>query len=247
MRDRPRGPRISPYRIPPEIEAMIVHLRRELQYGAGRLSYFLKRYRQVFVSAPTILRVFRENQVPRVTLKRHRPRWRDILVPGQSVQVDVRFLKGRSGHFCRFTAIDEATRYRVAKLYAHNSIGSSIDFVEESRQRLPVAIQRIKTDHGSEFGTDFTSHLYDLGIAHRYIPRGRPESNGKVERSHRTDVEECYRRVRFRTLEELQAKLRAWEHEYNHLRPHLALKGRTPIERLCGLLISVPHPVRQTP
>ena len=72
-------------------------------------------------------------------------------------------------------------------------------------RRLPVVIQRIETDHGSEFGTDFTWHLHDVGIAHRYIPRGNPESNGKVERSHRTDEEACSRRVRFRTLEELQA------------------------------------------
>src|SRR5256885_12954351 len=57
-----------------------------------------------------------------------------------------------------------------------------------------MAIQRIQTDHGSEFGTDFTWHLQDVGILHRRIPRGCPESNGKVERSHRTDADEFYRR-----------------------------------------------------
>jgi transposase InsO family protein len=250
LQDRPRGPHISPYRIPPEIEALILHLRKERQYGAVRRSYYLRRYHQVFVSAPTILRVFRENQAPRVSLKRYHPRprvRRETLVPGQSVQVDVKFLKGRSGRFYQFTAIDEATRYRVLKLFGHNTIKSAVDFDEELRRRLPFAIQRITTDHGSEFGTDFTWHLHDLGIDHRYIPRGYPESNGKVERNHRTDQEEFYRRVRFRTLEELQTKLRTWEHEYNHLRPHLALKGQTPVERLCELRVSVPQPVRRTP
>lgn len=120
------------------------------------------------------------------------------------------------------------------------------DFIDEPWRRFPVAIQRIKTDPGSEFGSAFTWHLQDLGIAHRYIPHGSPESNGKVERSHRTDEEECSRRVRSRTLEELQTKLRTWGHEYNHLRPHLALKSTTPVERLCELRISIPHPVRQT-
>jgi transposase-like protein len=52
LRDRPRGPRVSPYRIPPEIEAPILHFRTECQYRAVRLSDFLKRYHQVFVSAP---------------------------------------------------------------------------------------------------------------------------------------------------------------------------------------------------
>ncbi len=63
----------QPYWRPPEIEALIPHLRKERQYGGVRLSYFLKRYHQVFVPAPTILRVFKENQVPRVSLKRCRP------------------------------------------------------------------------------------------------------------------------------------------------------------------------------
>ena len=79
---------------------------------------------------------------------------------------------------------------------------------------LPVTNQRIRTDHGSEFGGDFTWHLHDLGIA--------------------------YRRVTFRSSQDLARKLRAWEHEYNHRRPHLALAGRTPAERLCELRITAP-------
>ena len=107
-----------------------------------------------------------------------------------------------------------------------------------------MAIQRIQTDHGSEFGTDFTWHLRDLGLAHRQIPRGCPQANGKVERSHRTDEDEFYRRVIFRNPAELAQKLRHWEHEYNHRRLHLALRGRTPAERLCELRIAS-EPVQQ--
>jgi len=93
-------------------------------------------------------------------------------------------------------------------------------------------------------GTDFTWHLRDLGVIHRQIPRGYPQANGKVERSHRTDEDEFYRRVIFRTPAELAQKLRHWEHEYNHRRLHLALRGRTPAERLCELRIA-PEPVQQ--
>ncbi len=75
-----------------------------------RLSAFLKRYHQVFVSAPTILRVFLEHRVPRASLKRHRSRSRRLenLLPDQSVEGDVKFLKGWSGRFDQFTEIDEA-------------------------------------------------------------------------------------------------------------------------------------------
>jgi transposase InsO family protein len=120
-------------------------------------------------------------------------------VPGQSVQVDVRHLKLGGRRFYQFTAIDEATRYRVLRVYAHNSIRSATDFVDELRRRVPAAIQRIQTDHGSGFGIDLTWHLRDLGVAHRDIPHGCPESNVKVERSHRTDEDEVYRRTVFQS------------------------------------------------
>src|SRR5260370_41236134 len=137
-----------------------------------------------------------------MSLKRYRQgpsRRREIHVPGQSVQVDVKHLKLGARRFYQFTAIDEATRYRVLRVYAHNSIKSATAFVEEVRRRLPLAIQRVQTDHDSEFGTDFTWHLRDLGVAHRQIPRGCPQANGKVERSHRTDEDEFYRRGILRT------------------------------------------------
>lgn len=62
------------------------------------------------------------------------------------------------------------------------------------RQRFTMAVQRVQTDHGNEFGTDFTWHHPDRGIAHRHMSPDCPEVNGKVERSHGTDGEEFYGR-----------------------------------------------------
>lgn len=249
LRDRPCGPRQSPFRTPPHLEALVLQVRRERQYGAVRLSLYLQRYYQVYLSPPTISRILRDHRVPRVSLKRYRPRPRrrqELLIPGHTVQVDVKHLALGSGRFYQFTALDEATRYRVLKIYDHNSVRSAIDFVDEVRQRLPVAIQRIRTDNGSEFGTDFTWHLHDLGIAHRRNPPRCPEANGKVERSLRTDDDEFYRRFSFQTPQELHRLLHEWEHEYNHGRPHLALRGKTPAERLCELRIHAPESVRRS-
>jgi transposase InsO family protein len=105
-------------------------------------------------------------------------------------------------------------------------------FLDEVRRVLPVAIRSIQTDHGSEFGWDFTWHLRDVGITHARIPRGHPQSNGKVERSHRTDEEEFYRYLEGVSLNELAQRMAAWEQEYNFGRPHLSLEGQTPVEAL---------------
>lgn len=247
LRNGKRGPKISPFRTPPAVEALILQIRREREYGAVRISLFLQRYHGVYVSPPAILRILRDNHMPKVSLKRFRPgprRQREVQIPGQSVQVDVKHLKLSSGRLYQFTAIDEATRYRILKLYDHNSIRSAVDFVDELRRRLPMAIQRIQTDNGSEFGSDFTWHLHDLGIKHKHIPPGCPEVNGKVERSHRTDADEFYRRATFNTRAELSRLLADWEREYNRDRPHLALHGKTPTERLSELRIRHPQLVR---
>jgi transposase InsO family protein len=230
LRAQKCGPRNHPFKTPAHVVALVLQVRHERQYGPIRICLFLQRYHQTYVSVPTIYKILKRHRVPRVSFKRYRPgprRRRELAHAGQL----------GAGRFYQFTAIDEATRYRVLKIYTRNSIPNAIAFIEEVRRRLPVAIQQVQTDHGNEFGTDFTWHLRDLGIAHRHIPPGCPESNGKVERSHRTDEEEFFRRTTFRSVTELAAKLRRWEHEYNHRRPHLALAGKTPAERLCELRI----------
>jgi len=167
--------------------------------------------------------------MPRISQKRYRPgpsMRRDIRIPGQSVQFDVKPVKLTSGRLYPFTAIDEATRYRVLKIYDHNSIRSAIDFVDEVRKRLPVAT--IRTDNGPSSaptspGTSTTNH--------KHIPPGCPQANGKVERSHRTDEDEFYRWFTFRGPSDLRQLLRGWEREYNNRRPHLASPPRQNARR----------------
>jgi hypothetical protein len=64
--------------------------------------------------------------------------------------------------------------------YDHDSIQSAIHFIDEGAPGFPAAIRRIQTDHGSEWGTGFTWHLYDLGIAHTHI---RPVARSPMGKS----------------------------------------------------------------
>jgi len=56
--------------------------------------------------------------------------------------------------------------------------------------KFPFRIRTIRTDRGHEFQALFHWHVADLGMEHVYIKPRTPQLNGKVERSHRTDVEE---------------------------------------------------------
>ena len=60
----------------------------------------------------------------------------------------------------------------------------------------------------------------------------RPQLNGKVERSHRSDQQEFYQLLSYKGDVDLEAKLDEWERFYNFARPHGAHNGQTPYEAL---------------
>jgi len=96
----------------------------------------------------------------------------------------------------------------------------------------------VLTDNGTEFcGNEehpFEAMLFHLGIEHRRTQVKRPQTNGFVERFHRTILDEFFRvelrRRSFATLEELELALQDWICYYNTERPHQGYrnKGKTP-------------------
>ena len=67
---------------------------------------------------------------------------------------------------------------------------------------------------------------------HRYIKPGKPQHNGKVERSHLTDKKEFYQLLTYKDDVDLNKKLKQWEEFYNFGKPHGAFKGKTPYQAL---------------
>lgn len=101
-------------------------------------------------------------------------------------------------------------------------------------QRLPFRVEVIQTDNGAEFQSLFHYHLLDKGVGHDSIKPRTPRRNGKVERSHRIDTEECYQLLDGVVLDDTEVvndKLREWENFYNYHRLHGGLGGQTPYER----------------
>jgi transposase InsO family protein len=89
---------------------------------------------------------------------------------------------------------------------------------------------------GAEFQSDFHWHLEQNNIRHVYIRPRITRLNGKVERSHRVDDQDFYQLLDADGITDdihwLNDKLREWEDYYNYHRPHGALGGQTPYERL---------------
>lgn len=87
----------------------------------------------------------------------------------------------------------------------------------------------IRVDNGPEF----ISHKLDTWCkTHRitlaYIQPGKPTQNADVERLNGSLRRELLNAYVFRTLEEVRRQAQAWQHDYNHNRPHKALGYQTP-------------------
>ncbi|MDH3532487.1 MAG: integrase core domain-containing protein [Gammaproteobacteria bacterium] len=153
--------------------------------------------------------------------------------------MDVKFLEripGTRKRLYQFTAIDDCTRIRILKVYDRCNQRTAIRFLKEVRKRLPFRILVLQTDNGAEFQSRFHWHAESLDIQHVYIRPRSPHLNGKVERSHRIDEQEFYQLLDHNGVSDnihlFNEKLREWQDYCNYHRPHGALQGRTPYERL---------------
>jgi transposase InsO family protein len=139
--------------------------------------------------------------------------------PGESVQVEVKFVKIAGRWAFQYTALDDCTRFRVLRLYRRLHQSSSLAFLGELCRAFPFRIRKLQCDKGQEFPFAFALAVQAL-----------------VERSHRIDQEEFWERERFTDFDAAAVGLRAWETRYNHERFSLALQGRTLAEKLAALL-----------
>jgi len=65
-------------------------------------------------------------------------------------------------------------------------------------------------------------------VAWHYIAPGKPTQNAFVESFNGRLRDECLNETVFTSLRQARAVLAAWQGDYNEVRPHSALGGRTP-------------------
>jgi transposase InsO family protein len=153
-------------------------------------------------------------------------------------------LKG-VGRVYQQTFIDTYAKVGFAKLYDRKTPITAADLLNDRvvpfYEENGIPLQRILTDRGTEYCGTHDRHEYELYLAIENIDHTRtkaksPQTNGIVERLHKTMLDEFYR-IAFRkkiyqTITDLQADLDAWMVEYNELRSHQGRYcfGKTPLQ-----------------
>jgi transposase InsO family protein len=243
--DRPRTPQRSPRATAREVVSKILYLRQHYHFGPARIAAYVHRFHQILIAVSSVHRILTRHGMNRLPAnQKHQPhgkRWQryEKPQPGHRLQVDVKFLEripGTRRRLYQFTAIDDCTRIRVLKVYDACNQRTAILFIDEVLRRLPFRVHVVQTDNGAEFQSQFHWHLEGLDVRHVYIRPRTPRLNGKVERSHRVDDQEFYQLLDKDGISDdihlFNEKLREWEDYYNYHRPHGALSGQTPYERL---------------
>lgn len=250
--DRSSRPHRQPRRLPPTLEEAVLRARAELQAGPHVIAY------QIGLAASSVHAVLRRHGCSRlrprparaeiVRYERERPgelvhidckKLGRILQPGHRVTGDrSRRAAGRAGWQHLFVAIDDASRLGFARLYPDETTASALAFLsgcERFYARRGIRIERVLTDNGTCFKRQWQEACERLGIAVRKTRPYRPQTNGKAERFIRTLLEGWAYACPYQHESERAAALPEAIDFYNRRRPHRALGGLTPLQRVNNL------------
>ena len=254
LENKSTRPKSHPNETSIRIKEKIIELRKKTNLCSKKMNYKLKKD-GIIISTRTIGKIIKTEGLTRKyrTRKLKYKYLKVLLCPGELVEIDVKYVPRKldNKRYYQFTAIDCASRWRYLKIYEDNDNKSAVDFVEELIKIASFKIKAIKTDNGFCFTNRYTGyqksanplnprlHAFDLllmknNILHYLIDPGKPAQNGKVERSHRTDQEMFYDKVKYTTILGLQRSIKIWNNKYNNLE-HCALNGLTPNEALEGV------------
>jgi transposase InsO family protein len=137
------------------------------------------------------------------------------------------------------TVVDDHSRVAYAEIRADETAATAIDVLGNAVAWFAargVTVERVLTDNGSAYKSRaWHDACTQLGIRPKKTRPYRPQTNGKVERFHRTMTDGWARRRFYSSEHARRAALPAWLHHYNHHRPHTAIGGRSPVTRLTNL------------
>jgi transposase InsO family protein len=137
------------------------------------------------------------------------------------------------------TVIDDHSRVAYAEVHDDETAATAAAVLRRATAWFAVrgvTVERVLSDNGSAY----RSHLWrdacaELGITPKRTRPYRPQTNGKIERFHRTMADGWAFKKFYNSESARRAALPAWLHEYNHHRPHTAIGRSAPITRLTNL------------
>jgi len=223
-----------------EEEGAILDFQREYPLeGYRRLTFMMLDRDLVAASPSSVYRVLKEagrlsrwNQKP----SKKGTGFMQPLLPHEHWHVDVSHLNIAGTFYYLCSLLDGCSRYVV-----HWEIRESMkemdveQILQRAREKFPDAAPRIISDNGPQFiARDFKEFIRICGMTHVRTSPYYPQSNGKLERWHRSVKSECLRPGTPLSLEDARRLVGDYVHHYNQVRLHSAIGYVTPKDKLEG-------------
>ncbi len=245
--DKSSKPDTCPHQMPPTVEAKILEMRRAHPEWGPRtlLNRLMRASIEPLPSRSAIYRCLVRHTLLEPKPRKRRPsdykRWersRPMELWQMDVTLGVRLADGSRPSVV--TGVDDHSRFCIcAKVVARATATPVCAALLEAMERhgRPEAIL---SDNGKVFtgrfgpGTGlvrFDRICQEHGIRHLLTAPGSPTTTGKIERFHKTLKREFLGGKVFASIDEAQAAIDTWVHDYNHTREHQSLGNRPPNAR----------------
>ena len=222
-----------------EKQAIIAFHAQNLLEGYRRLAFMMLDADVVAVSPSSVYRVLRDAGL----MGRHncKPSLKGTgfvqpTRPHEHWHVDVAYINVAGSFYFLCTLLDGYSRYIV-----HWEIRPSMEeaeietIIQRARERFPGEYPRIISDNGPQFvARDFKEFIRICGMTHVRVSPYYPQSNGKIERWHRSVKSECIRPGVPLSLEDARRLVADFVRRYNEVRLHSAIGYVTPADKLAG-------------
>lgn len=156
--------------------------------------------------------------------------------PHEHWHIDIAYLNLGGTFYYLCSVLDGASRAIVHWEIRERMTEADVECIlQVAREKHPQARPRIISDNGPQFiAKDFKEFIRQAGMTHVRTSPYYPQSNGKIERWHKTVKGESIRPASPQTVEQARAVLTRHVAHYNGVRLHSAIGYVTPNDVLAG-------------
>ena len=158
------------------------------------------------------------------------------LQPHEHWHVDISYLNIAGTFYFLCSILDGCSRFVVHWEIGQNMEESDVELIlQRAHEAYPDAKPRIITDNGPQFiAKDFKEFIRITGMTHVKTSPYYPQSNGKIERWHKTLKGDCIRVQVPLSLDDARRLVTDYVAYYNNVRLHSAIGYVAPKDKLEG-------------